>query len=58
MKTNSATSSSPAYFSTDGGVTGTTTVGTSSVLYLNPFVLGFKLDPTDDIVVHYLTKTF
>ena len=58
VKTNSATSSSPAYFSTDGGVTGTTTVGTSSVLYLNPFVLGFKLDPTDDIVVHYLTKTF
>src|SRR5574343_50879 len=57
VKTNSTTASSPAYFSTDGGITGNTNVITNSVLYLNPFVLDYKLDPTDDIVVHYLTKT-
>ena len=50
------TSSSPAYFSIDGGVTGTTSVLANSVLFMNPFVLGFNLDPTDDIIVNYLTK--
>ena len=55
VKTSSATSSA-AYFSTDNGVNGTANVGTSSSLFLNAFVLGFKIDPTDDIVVHYLSK--
>lgn len=56
VKTTSPTASSAAYFSTDGGITGTTSVAANSALYLNAFVLGFKVDPTDDVVVHYLTK--
>jgi len=56
VKTNSTTASSAAYFSTDGGVTGNTNVLVNSVLYLTPSILGFKIDPTDDIVVHYLSK--
>jgi hypothetical protein len=56
VKTSSATASVAAFFSTDNGVTGTANVGASSSLFLNAFVLGFKVDPTDDIVVHYLSK--
>lgn len=55
VKTNSSTASA-AFFSTDNGTTGTSTVSASSSLFLNAFVLGFKIDPTDDIVVHYLSK--
>lgn len=56
VKTSSATSSSAAYFSTDGGSTGNANVLASSALFLNANILGFKVDPTDDIVVHYLSK--
>jgi hypothetical protein len=56
VKTNATTASSPAYFSTDNGISGNISILPNSSLYLNAFILGFKLDPTDDVVVHYLTK--
>ena len=55
VKPNSATASA-AYFSTDGGTTGTATVEVGSVLYLNPSVLDFRLDSSDNITVTYLTR--
>jgi hypothetical protein len=54
--TPNSSTSSPAYFSTNGGLSGSTSVLTNSVLYINPFVLGYNIDPTDDIIVTYLTK--
>lgn len=55
VRPNSATSS-VAYFSTNGGTTGTQTVEVGSTLYLNPFYLDFKLDSTDIVTVDYLTR--
>ena len=55
VKPSSATASA-AYFSTDGGSTGTESVEVGSVLYLNPAVLDFRLDSTDDVTVTYLTR--
>ena len=56
VRPNAATASSSAYFSTNGGTTGTNTVEVGSVLYLNPFYLDFRLDNTDVVTVDYLTR--
>ncbi len=56
VKPTSSTSSAAAYFSTDGGSTGTVTVEVGSVLYLNANVLGYRVDTGDVVTVNYLTR--
>ena len=56
VKPVSATVSTGAYFSTNGGSVGTFTVEVGSVLYLNPNILGYRIDTGDVITVNYLTR--
>ena len=56
VKPSSATVSVVAYFSTDGGNTGTETVEVGSRLYINVNQLNYNLDSNDTITVHYLTR--
>lgn len=56
VRPSSATVSTVAYFSTNGGNTGTETVEIGSRLYVNVNQLGYNLDNSDVITVHYLTR--
>ena len=56
VRPSSATVSTVAYFSTNGGNTGTETVEVGSTLYINVNELDYNLDSNDTITIHYLTR--
>lgn len=56
VRPSSATVSTVAYFSTNGGSTGTETVEVGSRLYINVDQLDYNLDSSDTITIHYLTR--
>jgi len=56
LKPDSSTLSAIAYFSTDGGTTGSDKIEVGSALYINVNKLGYDLDNNDVITIQYLSK--